>query len=351
VLEELLERVGKLHGVPVRAPLTPVGPWEYRARAQLKVAGRGRIGFHQRETTRLVDIDRCPLLDPRLNAVLRAMRAMRTPDVAALFPRLQEIWLAAATGSPDVLVSLFGRPRERGAVRLLFHTLRDAAPGLRGVVVLEGGPRENPRVTDWHGEGSLSEHVGQWWFRVGATSFFQVSGVAAGALISLVAAAAGTTRRGRVLDLHCGVGTFTVPLAQQAAEVVGIEAHPAAAADAAHNVARNGCANARVLRSQVEEALPALVREGPWDVVVLDPPRQGCSRRLLELLPALAAPRVVYVSCDPSTLARDLGVLTRAGFQCRSVQPVDLFPQTFHLETVAVLERSALPCAVEANPG
>jgi 23S rRNA (uracil1939-C5)-methyltransferase len=351
VLEELLVRVGKLHGIPVPAPLTPVGPWEYRARAQLKVAGRGRIGFHQRETTRLVDVARCPLLDPRLNAVLRVLREMRTPDVTALFPGLQEVWLAAATGGPDVLVSLFARPRERGAVRLLFHTLREAAPGLRGVVVLEGGPRDNPRIADWHGDRSLTEHVGAWRFRIGATAFFQVSGLAAGALTTLVEEAAQTTGRERVLDLYCGVGTFTVPLAQRASEVVGVEAHPGAAADAAHNLAQSGCSHARVLRAEVEEALPALARQGPWDLVVLDPPRQGCSRRLLELLPGVDARRLVYVSCDPSTLARDLGVLARAGFQCRSLQPVDLFPQTFHLETVALLERSAFPCAPDANPG
>jgi 23S rRNA (uracil1939-C5)-methyltransferase len=236
-------------------------------------------------------------------------------------------------------------------VRLLLHALREAVPGLRGVVVLEGGPRDNPRVTDWHGERSLSEQVGRWRFRIGATAFFQVSGLAAGTLISLVEGAAQTTGRERVLDLYCGVGTFTVPLTPRASEVVGVEAHPAAAADAVHNLAQNGCAHARVLRAEVEEALPSLAREGPWDLVVLDPPRQGCSRRLLELLPALDAGRIVYVSCDPSTLARDLGVLARAGFQCRSLQPVDLFPQTFHLETVATLERSAFPCAPAANPG
>jgi 23S rRNA (uracil1939-C5)-methyltransferase len=95
-----------------------------------------------------------------------------------------------------------------------------------------------------------------------------------------------------------------------------------------------------MVQAQVEQALPGLVSEGPWDLVLLDPPRQGCSRRVLDAVAALAAPRVIYVSCDPSTLARDLGLLAKSGYRCLGIQPVDLFPQTFHLEAVATLQRA-----------
>jgi len=340
VLEEQLRRVGKLEAVEVRPPLAPLAPWAYRARAQLKVAGRGRplVGFHQRATNRVVDLDRCPLLEPRLSAVLAALRAMRTPNLLTLFPGLREVWLAAASGTPDVLVSLFARPRERGQARLLFHALRAAAPSLRGVVLLAGEPRGSPRPVDWHGERTLREQVGGHRFRIDATAFFQVSGRAAEALLTLVRDAAGLTGRERVLDLYCGVGTFTLPLAAAAGETVGVEAHPAAAEDAVHNLAESGCRGARVLRGQAEDALPALAAQGPWDLVLLDPPRQGCSPAVLGHLAELAARRILYVSCDPSTLARDLGALAGRGYVIRWVQPVDLFPQTFHLEAVALLE-------------
>ncbi|MBI2115598.1 MAG: 23S rRNA (uracil-5-)-methyltransferase RumA, partial [candidate division NC10 bacterium] len=95
------------------------------------------------------------------------------------------------------------------------------------------------------------------------------------------------------------------------------------------------------VQAQVEQVLPALAKDGPWDLVVLDPPRQGCSRQVLDAVTGMGVPRVIYVSCDPSTLARDLGILVPAGYRCLSLQPVDLFPQTFHLESVAVLERTA----------
>jgi 23S rRNA (uracil1939-C5)-methyltransferase len=142
------------------------------------------------------------------------------------------------------------------------------------------------------------------------------------------------------MDLYCGVGTFAVPLARLAKEVVGVEASTVAAADAVHNLRSNACPNARIVQAQVEQALAALAQEGRWDVVVLDPPRQGVSGRVLDAISEMGVPRLVYVSCDPTTLARDLGSLAHKGYRCVLLTPVELFPQTFHLEAVAVLERS-----------
>jgi 23S rRNA (uracil1939-C5)-methyltransferase len=356
ILQELLVRVGKLEGVPVSAPLALASPWEYRRRAQLKVVtgtasggaapsgARLHIGFHQRETHRVVDIDRCPLLDARLNGVLRTLRHMREPGLHKLFPRLREVWLAAGSGTGagtgEVVVSLFARTQDRAAIRLLFHRIHDEERGLQGVVLLDGDPRQHPRFVDRHGHGAITEVVGQHSFRVDATAFFQVNGQAAEMLTRLVIEGAALTGAERVLDLYCGVGIFTVPLGRLSREIMGIETSAAAAADASHNLRANGVTGARVLQAQVEQVLPSLEQGDPWDLVVLDPPRQGCSRRVLEAMSAMAVPRMIYVSCDPSTLARDLGILVRAGYRCLSIQPVDLFPQTFHLESVALLERS-----------
>jgi 23S rRNA (uracil1939-C5)-methyltransferase len=347
ILQELLARVGKLAAPAVLPPIAPAGPWEYRARAQFKVFASGRlhIGFHQRETHRVVDIDCCPLLDARLNGVLRVLRQMRDPALLKLFPHLREVWAAAGTGAGtgtgEVVVSLFARTRDRATIRLLFHRIQAEVPNLQGLVLLDGDPRQHPRFVDRHGHGAILEQVGDYRFRVDATAFFQVNGLAAGTLTRLVVEAVSLTGSERVLDLYCGVGTFTVPLARLAREVVGVEAHAAAAADAVHNLRDNGCHGARVIQAQVEQVLPTLVQQGPWDLVVLDPPRQGCSRRILDTLTAMSVPRIIYVSCDPSTLARDLGILVPSGYRCTTLQPVDLFPQTFHLESVAVLERTS----------
>ncbi|MBI2162715.1 MAG: 23S rRNA (uracil(1939)-C(5))-methyltransferase RlmD [candidate division NC10 bacterium] len=343
ILHELLARVGKLSGVLVAEPAVPAGPWEYRARAQFKIfaGARLQIGFHQRETQRVVDLDRCPLLDARLNDVLRTLRGMRDPALHKLFPRVREVWAAAGTGTGEVVVSLFARAQDRAAIRLLFHRIQAEVPALTGVVLLDGDPRQHPRFVDRHGQGAILERVGDCRFRVDAAAFFQVSGLAAGTLTRLVMEAAALTGTERVLDLYSGVGTFTVPLARLTRQVLGIEANAAAATDAVQNLRSNGCPEARIVQAQVEQVLPALAKDGPWDLVVLDPPRQGCSRQVLDAVTGMGVPRVIYVSCDPSTLARDLGILVPAGYRCLSLQPVDLFPQTFHLESVAVLERTA----------
>lgn len=342
ILQELLARVGKLDGIAVAEPVTPAGPWEYRARAQLKVSGgpRPSIGFHQRETNRVVDIDRCPLLDLRLNAILTALRSMRHPPLATLFPGLREVWLALGSGTGEAVVSLFAGVRERAAIRLLFHTIQAALPTLQGVVLLQGDPRQHPRFVDRHGHGAIMEQVGDHRFRIDARAFFQVSGVAAGLLTTLVMELAALGGSERVLELFCGVGTFSVPLSRRAREVVGVEASAPAATDGVHNLRSNGCARGRIVQAQVEHVLARILAEGPWDLVVLDPPRQGVSRLVLDAIAGAAVPRLIYVSCDPSTLARDLGILSRAGYRCVSLHPVDLFPQTFHLEAVALLERT-----------
>ena len=343
MLQELLARVGKLEGIPVADPMAPAGPWDYRARAQLKVSSgpRPSIGFHQRETNRVVDIDGCPLLDRRLNDVLSALRGMKHPPLPKLFPGLREIWLALASGTGEAVVSLFAGVRERAAIRLLHHTLQAVLPTLQGVVLLEGDPRQHPRFVDRHGHGEIMEQVGDHRFRIDATAFFQVSGIAAGALTALVTQLADLSRTERVLDLYCGVGTFTVPLSRRAREVVGVEASMAAVTDGGFNLRSNGCGGARIVQAQVEQVLPSLLAEGPWDLIILDPPRQGVSRRVLDAIAGAQIPRLIYVSCDPSTLARDLGLLSRAGYRCLALHPIDLFPHTFHLEAVALLERKA----------
>ncbi|HWU38938.1 MAG TPA: 23S rRNA (uracil(1939)-C(5))-methyltransferase RlmD, partial [Candidatus Acidoferrum sp.] len=333
--------VGKLTDVPMSALVAPVGPWEYRARAQFKVFAGGRlhIGFHQQETHRVVDIDRCPLLDARLNRLLSVLRRMRDPALPKLFPRLREVWAAVGTGTGETIVSLFARTQDRAAIRLLFHRIQADVSTLQGVVLLDGDPRQHPRFVDRHGHGAIVEQVGAHRIRVDAMAFFQVSGLAAETLTRLVIEGAALTGTERVMDLFCGVGTFSVPLARLARQVVGVEASAVAASDALHNLRTNACANARIIHAQAEQALPGLAQEGPWDLVVLDPPRQGVSGRVLGALLEMGVPRLVYVSCDPTTLARDLGVLVHKGYRCVRLTPVELFPQTFHLEAVAVLER------------
>ena len=174
-------------------------------------------------------------------------------------------------------------------------------------------------------------------YHVGGESFFQANLPVAERLVEAVLAALNLGGHERVLDLYCGVGLFTVPIARRARQVVGVETSSLAVADALRNLAP--FPHASVLEAPVAQALSQVALGGEtWDAVVLDPPRTGAGPEVTAALRELRAPRLVYVSCDPATLARDLRALVDGGYRLRFVQPFDMFPQTHHVEAVAVLD-------------
>lgn len=190
------------------------------------------------------------------------------------------------------------------------------------------------------GKSAIADRLAGLKFRIGPTSFFQINPEQAGKLYRIAADFAGLTGRETVVDAYSGTGTIALYLASRARKVIGLETVGPAVADARENARRNRIQNVRFEQGAVEALLPNLDKEsGPVDVVVLDPPRRGCAPAVLEALTRLRPARVVYVSCDPATLARDLGYLARSGFEVCRMQPVDMFPQTGHVECVACLSR------------
>ncbi len=178
-------------------------------------------------------------------------------------------------------------------------------------------------------------------FQVSANSFFQTNTVQAERLFAIVAEACALEGRETVLDLYSGTGAISLLLARRAARVYGVELSAAAVADAVRNARANGIENCTFVAGEVRHVLPALMREGVTaSVVVADPPRAGFHPKALTALAALAPALIVYVSCNPSTLARDVGDLVRQGYRLEWVQPVDMFPQTPHIEAVARLSRA-----------
>ena len=172
-------------------------------------------------------------------------------------------------------------------------------------------------------------------YRISASSFFQVNTQQAGTLVSLVSAYLNPSPEDTIVDLYCGVGTLSLGLAARAKQLIGIESSEAAVVDAQSNALDVG--NTTFIHGLAEEVIPALDTAGP--LVVVDPPRTGVDKAALAALLGLEPRRIVYVSCDPATLSRDIKVLAESGYQLQEVQPVDMFPQTYHIECVALLVR------------
>ena len=203
-----------------------------------------------------------------------------------------------------------------------------------------GGGTDGP--TGVLGSEYLSERIGDLSFRVSHGAFLQTNTRMAERLYAIVAELAGLTGSERLFDLYCGIGTIGLSLASRAAEVWGLETVPEAVVDAEANAAANGIENATFVAADARLGIrPLLEQAGKPDVVVIDPPRPGLSSKIVRRLLECEAPRIVYVSCNPTTLAPNAAQMIEAGYTLRRVKPVDMFPQTPHVECVAVLDRDA----------
>ncbi|TMB18741.1 MAG: 23S rRNA (uracil(1939)-C(5))-methyltransferase RlmD [Deltaproteobacteria bacterium] len=323
IVAEQLARVAGVRDAEVLPTLASPADWHYRARVTLAVEGR-RAGYRRARSHALVEIADCPLADPSVSAHLEAARAW----VAALRVPLRRVTVSAAPAGVALAASATARPGP--ADLAASEALLARAAGVRGTVVTGAGVRlvaGDPTVRVALEPGLDLE--------VPADVFTQVNPGANQRLVETVLALGAFTPGERVLDLYCGAGNLSLPLARRGVSVLGIERSGVAVEAARANAARHGLPAATFRADDVARALASLP-SGSLDAVVLDPPRAGAA----DALPALAAlrpPRIIYVSCDPATLARDVRTLLAAGYRLERVQPIDVFPQTYHVESVTKL--------------
>ncbi len=294
VVAEQLHRIGNLEA-EVLPTLPSPQPFNYRNHARFSVDGAGRLGFTRYRSHSVVPVDVCLLMLEPINSVIRRVQGR----LRGIF----QLSVRCGHNTGQLLVSPW-------------------IPSLERYGVESGQPYYEERLLGRN-------------FRVSAASFFQVNTPVAETLVTKVLEFLNLEGQETVVDAYCGVGTFTIPLAERARQVIGIEEAPSAVEDAAMNA--SGLSNVRFVRGKVEDVL-GLLRER-IDALVLDPARVGCAPPVIEAIRSRRPPRIVYVSCDPATLARDLKLISADGlYRVRHVQPVDMFPQTYHVESVALLE-------------
>ena len=295
-VEDALTRVGGINNVHVLPTLPSPQQYGYRNHARFTIGAQGRLGFVHRERRRFVDIDSCMLMDPWINEALGKLqgRCAETTQLSVRYSPNGGSWLIQ--------------------------------PALT-----------NPEIPLESGQKHYQEVMGGVSFRVAASSFFQVNVPQAEAMVKLLRESLQLSGRETLVDAYAGVGTFAALLSPHAAKVTAIEESASAIKDARENLAR--FANVEVRQGKTEAVLGELDEQ--VDAVVLDPPRAGCQRQALDSLMKLAPTSIAYVSCDPETLARDLKVLAAGPYKIEAVQPVDMFPQTHHVECVAILRLKA----------
>lgn len=318
ILADQLAKLAGLNDLPIGETIAAPRAWEYRNSAHLHVDG-DTVGYHIAGTRDVRAIDADPLLIPALNEVLGGLQAALQPEDG-----LTDVVLRASESYGYVVAHLHG-PRN---LRPLAERWRSFSPRLAGIVLPTA-----PHL----GADHVLEELDGIVFRLRPETFFQVNLAGAAELLRLARAGLAPNTAMTLLDLYCGAGTFALPLARQTNQVIGVEEFAGAVADAEAGAQLNGIANTRFVAERVELALARI--DAPVDAILLDPPRRGCHPRALEGILRLAPPRIVYISCHPATLARDLKTLVAGGYRPVDVQPVDLFPQTPHIECVVTLER------------
>lgn len=318
VLRSSLQRLAKVEP-PFEPPLIHVPPWHYRLRGRFK-AGKAGVGFYREKTREVVALQSCPLMHERINGALAAARDL----LGSVEYKEIHISTDGSSGCTALLKGIKDRQKEaeRAGARLLDAGFSGAVVEREGSAPLSFG---EPRITlDLEGLEYVSSPL----------SFFQshweLNRAAARVIKERLAPLAGT----RVLDLYSGAGNFSLLLAREGAEVIAVEENPASVQEGLRNLERNWIENYRFIAQPAER----LSLSETVDIVITDPPRLGLTKAALGKILALRPERLVYVSCNPATLSRDLGTLA-AAYEIASVRAVDFFPQTYHIEALVFLRR------------
>ncbi|MBI4051043.1 MAG: 23S rRNA (uracil(1939)-C(5))-methyltransferase RlmD, partial [Elusimicrobia bacterium] len=343
LVRDALERIGKIKNPPIPEPISSPDPWRYRNKVQVPVGirrGALQIGFYHPGTHEIVDFKDClvqPELSVRIVAKIKAMVHKYSWEgwLRHIFIRTnekKEALVALVTRNPHFT----HRPE---SVQELIRTFPAIVSLYQNIQPAQTSVILGPRWVKLWGKEKMEETIGKINLAVSPGAFLQVNTRATEKLYQAAEKSLlwNNTNPGTVLDLYCGAGAIALWISPYVSQVVGIEENREAIGDAIENAKKNKIRNVQFASGKVEAVLPRL-RISP-DAVILDPPRRGCSLSVLKQIRKLDPRRILYISCNPATFARDLRILMDEGFRLLQAQPVDLFPQTSHIEVIGLLER------------
>jgi len=351
------ESSGVAPGILVHPTIGMDEPWRYRNKSQVPFgyfregAKKGQLaaGFYAQGSHRIIDMDSC-LIQHEVSdrVVARVKEIVRQLDIPAYDEErhegvLRHVVVKVGVRTGEVMVVLVTNGPHLPKRDLVVQDIRARIPGVASICQNINSARTNvifgPETKVLWGREVIYDYIGDIRFAISARSFYQVNPVQTKVLYDKALEYAGLTGEETVIDAYCGIGTISLFLAQRAKKVYGVEIVPEAIADARRNAELNGITNVEFAVGKAEEVIPEWKRQGITpDVIVVDPPRKGCDPALIDTIIAMRPRRVVYVSCNPATLARDLRILEDGGFRTVEAQPVDMFPHTVHVECVAFVE-------------
>ena len=354
-VQNVMQKVAHLPHVPVYPVLGMEDPWRYRNKIQIPVGkkdGELITGFYQKRSHRIIhDMDTCVIQNELGDRMVEAVRRIATDLGIKAYDEkthrgvLRHIIVRTAFGTNDTMIILVTRTDKLPHQDELIKQLTETYPAIKSIIQNINSEKTNvimgKKSRTLFGEDYIYDSIGNLKFKISPRSFYQVNPTQTKVLYEKALEYANVGPDDIVIDAYCGIGTISLFLAQKAKKVYGVEMVPEAIDDAKINAKLNGITNAEFFVGQAEKVMPWWTQQGLRpDVIVVDPPRKGCDEALLQAMIDMQPKRIVYVSCNPSTLARDLRILEDGGFRTQEVQPVDMFSQTAHVEVVALMSRA-----------
>lgn len=351
-VRDVMERIGKLPHVPVHPVKGMDNPWRYRNKSQIPFSeqdGKVVSGFYKSRTHHIVDTDVCIIQGEEADELMATLkRELHIMGIEAYDERthrgmLRHLIVRKARATGELMVVLVTRskkfPQKEEAIALIKRVVPNVTSIMQNVNSQKTNVIFGNETILLHGESFIVDTIGDIKFEISARSFYQVNSEQTEVLYDQALEYAQLTGSESVIDAYCGIGSISLFLAKQAKEVYGVEIVPQAIEDAKRNAELNNIDNAHFEAGPAEVIIPKWYEQGKrFDVLVVDPPRKGCDEKLLDTILKYKPKRIVYVSCNPATLARDLRILEDGGYCTKEVQPVDMFPHSSHVECVAWLE-------------
>ena len=353
LVKERVRQIKELQTVHIHATLGMENPFHYRNKALYPVAhkdGKVMMGFYAARTHEIIEHPSCGIQDARIDRVIAYIRQFLERSRISIYDEIQHhgllrhVLIRIGMRSGEIMATLVVNGCDLPDNEQFIASLPRAIPEMKSLVLNINQEKTNvilgPENRVIFGKDAIRDELGAFQFDISPSSFYQVNPRQTEVLYRKAVEYAALSGKETVVDLYCGIGTISCFLARQARQVYGIEAVESAVHDARNNAALNKLNNVEFLQGQAEDKLHELATRGVrTEVVVVDPPRKGCEQSLFDAIIAMQPQRMVYVSCSPKALVRDLAYLARYGLQTLEIQPIDLFPHTTHVECVAKIER------------
>ena len=351
-VKQVISRIGKLENVEIHETIGMQSPCRYRNKAQFPIQninGSTAIGFYKKKSHDVIPTDMCVIQHDINDKIIKIIKTYIQAYNVSIYNEtthtgvLRHLVTKVGFTTNEVMVVLVANGTNLPHLNELASVLKENIPGFKTLVLNVNKAKTNVILGKEnkviYGNGKINDYIGDLVFEISPLSFFQVNPVQTEVLYNKALEYAELKENDTVFDIYCGIGSISLFLAQKATKVYGIEIVEDAIKDAKINAKLNNLNNVEFYVGKAEEVVPKMYSEGKTaNVVVVDPPRKGCDEKVLDTIVSMKPDRVVYVSCNPSTLARDLAYLDERGYKCVEIQPVDMFPYTSSVECVAVLK-------------